>query len=422
MGVHLMRALLGLAPDAALTATGIDGPYTRTVSRNLPLLALLERRASLEELDESTDGDVRPILDVLHRRQHLAWFVVDDEGRAVMTLRTLIRDVPLPVPRPGARRGRLSRFALLRRDERWLLESGRSAFVAVLSDRIAGDLIAGEEQSVDATAIGLLSAAGLLEDADVDAGEMWEFHDRYFVARATTDIRPSAGTFRFAGRMSAEPMQLDETEAMRIDLPLPVEGAPGPGLWDVSHRRRTIRAFSTDPVPLAALSELLWRTLRVTHVLPQHVEDPTSYDGALKPVPSAGAIHALALWLVCHNVDGIEAGPWRYDAVRHALVRPASTDPYPADAPLDGGGAAVSGFLVLRHARLAWKYERIAVSLALKDCGVLLHALQLNAVALGLALQPLGAGPTTQIARVLGRDPERDVPLGDFWLGLPDLP
>ena len=42
--------------------------------------------------------DVHGVLDVLHRRQLLAWQVADDEGIAWATLVPLRREVALPVP------------------------------------------------------------------------------------------------------------------------------------------------------------------------------------------------------------------------------------------------------------------------------------------------------------------------------------
>ena len=49
---------------------------------------------------------------------------------------------------------------------------------------------------------------------------------------------------------------------------------------------------------------------------------------------------------------------------------------------------AVLGLITARHARTAWKYGGIACALELKDAGVIMHALQLAAVALGLGMCP----------------------------------
>jgi SagB-type dehydrogenase family enzyme len=75
--------------------------------------------------------------------------------------------------------------------------------------------------------------------------------------------------------------------------------------------------------------------------------------------------------------------------------------------------------LISRHARLAWKYEGIAHALALKDAGVILHAIQLSATALGLAMCPIGSGPTVAILEALGLDADEYVPVSEFWLAQP---
>jgi SagB-type dehydrogenase family enzyme len=218
--------------------------------------------------------------------------------------------------------------------------------------------------------------------------------------------------------------------ARRTDLPdgpriaLPVPAGPRddePTLWEASSSRRSIRAFAESPVPLADLGELLWRTLRVIRVLP--ADDQVPYDRIHRPVPSGGAMHAIELWLVCARVEGVPAGLWRYDPFTHELVGrdagPGQADVLPSMVDADGVRPPVTALLTTRHARTSWKYGGIALALELKDVGVIMEAVQLTASALGLGMCPWGSGPVEGLARVLGIDPEIDMPIGEFVLGVP---
>ena len=188
-----------------------------------------------------------------------------------------------------------------------------------------------------------------------------------------------------------------------------------------------MREFAEAPVPLEALGALLWRTLRVVRLLPRDPAGSHSYEAMLRPVSSGGAMHATDLWLVCSCVANVPRGVWRYDPFAHALVGvPLSDGGGRLDrflsASVTGTRPPVLGLLTVRHARTAWKYSGIAYSLELKDVGVILHALNLTAGAVGLGMCAWGSGPTAEIARLLGVDPEMDSPAGEFVLGVPKGP
>lgn len=411
---------LTLAPGVMRTWSGLASVTDRTQLTDKPLLDALERGAPLDELVEvgtpRAGRDVRGVLDVLHARRLLAWQVRGAEGAAWATLTPLHADVPLPVPalsvgESSAGETRLSRFALMRDvDGTWLLESGRSPLTVTLAPGAAAAIVAGEAPP----ALHALLQMGRLLDDDDDQGlsRYWEFHDRYFAARSRLDSAAGGGTFRFVGVHDPEPFDARPPHQDRT-VPLPVldPAEPGPGLWEVIERRRSNPDVGNESVELRDLGALLWHTLRVVDSQPRDLATATSYDGVRRPVPSGGATHSVGLWLAIRDVVGIEPGMWWYDPTEHALLR---TCEYPKW--LVTGNYPVYGLLISRHARLAWKYERIAHAMALKDAGVILHAMQLSATALGLALCPIGSGPTVAILEALGLDPDEYVPVGEFWL------
>jgi SagB-type dehydrogenase family enzyme len=409
---------LGLAPHAIRTWLGLAGPGGEIQLTDHPLLDALTAGASLEHLLEigtpRAGRDVLGVLDVLHTRQLLAWQWRDVESNVWALLTPLRSDVPLPLPPDVGLDGRLSRFALVREEAGdWVIESGRSPLAARLSGAAVAALACGQ---APAPLLALLHMGQLLNnDDDTGLARYWEFHDRYFAARSRFDSAGAGATFRFTGIHDPEPFDARPPhQTANIALPVPDANEVGPGLWEVTEKRRSHLELGNRPMELRDLGSLLWRTLRVTESLPRDLSVATSYDVVRRPVPSAGGTHSIGLWLAIRDVEGVDTGVWWYDPSDHALLR---TGDYPQGS-IDES-TPVYGMLLSRHPRLAWKYQGIAHALALKDSGVILHALQLGAAALGLAMCPIGSGPTATVLESLELDADEYVPVGEFWLAMP---
>ena len=69
-----------------------------------------------------------------------------------------------------------------------------------------------------------------------------------------------------------------------------------------------------------------------------------------------------------------------------------------------------------RFGRLAWKYEGVAYSLALKNLGGLYQQMYLVATALGLAPCALGAGNSDTFAQATELDYFAETSVGEFIL------
>lgn len=376
------------------------------------LLSALQAGVAAQDLVSMPDGPARSAVRQLQASGFLAWTVPDLARAEALAPGT---SMLTPVRRPGTLR--LSRWALLRRDEAgWLAESGVSPWRVRLTPSGADVVVAGTDP--DGWLAGLLHGTHLLDDADDDAAA-WTFADRFFQSRSRGDLI-----------WDDLPKRRDEPEpALRTyaspGLALPRPTGPTddePTMWAATQRRRTVRSFANTPVPLAALGALLWRTVRVQSTRPRDPDDPQSYEVTFRPVPSGGAMHAYDLWLVCSNVQDLTDGTYAYDPAAHAL-HPIAQQSTPHDLVLarfaqSGQVPPVVGLLTVRHARTAWKYDHVALSLELKDVGVIMEALQITAGALGLGVCPWGKGPTALIAALIGVDPLVDAPVGEFVLGV----
>jgi SagB-type dehydrogenase family enzyme len=76
--------------------------------------------------------------------------------------------------------------------------------------------------------------------------------------------------------------------------------------------RRSVRAYSQEPMTLGDVSYLLWST--------QGVREVRERGATLRTVPSAGSRHPFETYVLATRVDGLEPGVYAYAADRHQLL------------------------------------------------------------------------------------------------------
>lgn len=91
-----------------------------------------------------------------------------------------------------------------------------------------------------------------------------------------------------------------------VSLPNPKK-AGGMAVETALAARRSIRDYSSQPLTLAEVSQLLWAAQGVT-----------SADGK-RTAPSAMHRYPLEIAVVAQNVDGLPCGAWHYLPAKHAL-------------------------------------------------------------------------------------------------------
>jgi SagB-type dehydrogenase family enzyme len=231
------------------------------------------------------------------------------------------------------------------------------------------------------------------------------------------------GGFDRAVSTGAPPPQFKvPPDGQRIDLP----HAPLPDvtLQDVFAGRRTLRHHTPQPLTLDELGTFLGSTARVLDV----EVDPVVGEFSHRPYPSAGGRHPLEIYPICNAVEGLEAGAYWYNPRDHQLVLLPS-DPEgrarvnrevrAAAGELPAQPAPVVVIITAVFARTMWKYDRLGMSLILKDLGGLYQTMYLVAGALGLAPCAIGGGEESANARWLGLDPLIESQVGGFLLGRP---
>jgi SagB-type dehydrogenase family enzyme len=211
------------------------------------------------------------------------------------------------------------------------------------------------------------------------------------VVRLTRDPRLQASCGRAVRRHVGRPT-----------IALPDPRLPTPSLAVALTRRRSLRHFSRDPIPLPTVSALLAAAYGVTR--PATAELPP-----LRTAPSAGALYPLELYLLARRVSGIERGVYHYDPLAHRLERHLErVDPAVELAaftnPREVEDAAVVVVIAASFWRSRVKYGLRAYRFTLLEAGHVTQNLLLAATASGLGAFAVGGFFDDRVDALLGLD------------------
>ncbi len=176
-------------------------------------------------------------------------------------------------------------------------------------------------------------------------------------------------------------------------------------------RRRSVRSYSTAPVSLASVLQLLWAA-----------QGTSTADGK-RTAPSAGALYPLELHLVASRVEGLVAGVHRYVPATHSLrlsaAEPSAQTLLHAASPQRAVGDAAAVLVIAAvEERTARKYGARAGRYVAFEAGAAAQNLALQAAALGLGSVVIGAFDDAAVAATLRLSPgER--PLALMPIGRP---
>lgn len=213
----------------------------------------------------------------------------------------------------------------------------------------------------------------------------------------------------------------------RIAAPTGAEGDAAAATLDTGGRRIALGAGDSPSHPLADVLRVRtserWfdglsvESLGAVLVRCGRVRAWDDAERESRPLPSAGGRHPVRFEVVALDVDGLEAGHWRFDHTRCDLVEMGP------DTSVDrvgkllqtlgfGGGAPAVIFTVAEFPRTLSRYPAGA-TLVWRDAGVALCGLHLCAADLGLSSCILGtAGVLHSHA-----DPSRPADIGGLALG-----
>ncbi len=192
---------------------------------------------------------------------------------------------------------------------------------------------------------------------------------------------------------AASPAPAQDSAAEHAIKLAPPKEASGVLVEQALKGRRSLRAFSAQPLTLAEAGQLLWAAQGVTD------------EKGRRTAPSAGALYPLELLLVAGNVTGLAPGVYRYRPASHDLVPGAAADRRPevVAACRQGwvGQAPAIVAVTAVEARTARKYRARATRYVAIEAGAAAENLALQAGALGLGTTVVGAFDDAKLAAVL---------------------
>jgi SagB-type dehydrogenase family enzyme len=195
-----------------------------------------------------------------------------------------------------------------------------------------------------------------------------------------------------------------------IVLPSPRTEGPA-SLEETIKGRRSMREFSSEPLSLEEVGQLLWAAQGIT-----------SSKGA-RAAPSAGGTYPLEIYLAAGNVTGLEPGIYHYRPVGHELATVMAGDVRArlARASLDQasvGDAPVDVVISAVYARTTDRYGDRGTRYVHLEAGHAAQNLCLQATALGLGAVTVGAFSDEQVKEVL-RLADEEEPLYVIPIGRP---
>jgi SagB-type dehydrogenase family enzyme len=178
----------------------------------------------------------------------------------------------------------------------------------------------------------------------------------------------------------------------RIRLPAPkTDGATS--VEKALRERRSIREFTTQPLTIAEVSQLLWAAQGITA------------SGGLRTAPSAGALYPLELYLVAGNVEGLPPGVYKYRLAKHELIGTAEGDKRTALSMAALGQTSVRDaaavlLIAAVHDRTTARYGERGVRYVHIETGHVGQNVCLQAVALKLGAVVIGAFDDSLVKRI----------------------
>jgi SagB-type dehydrogenase family enzyme len=169
---------------------------------------------------------------------------------------------------------------------------------------------------------------------------------------------------------------------------------------EVLRRRKSIRAFSNQPLSLDDLGFLLWASTGI-----QRVEHGYEFRTA----PSAGALYPIETYVAANNIEDVDSGIYHYNIKNHLLeeIKAGNFGDAIAHAALDQKMCATASVIFIWTAifeRSKWKYNQRAYRYIYLDAGHIAENLALAAASITCGSCQVGAFFDEEINSIVGVD------------------
>jgi SagB-type dehydrogenase family enzyme len=238
-----------------------------------------------------------------------------------------------------------------------------------------------------------------------DTSTLWEvFHENSKNGRAGLALTQQSAE-QVQDGMKAFHESLPYADCVSVALPPPGEMPPlRAPLGEAILGRRSSRSLVPSAVSLPQAAALLHYSYGLVRQ-----NNYVKFPPQLRPVPSAGALFPLEIYLYAAHAEGVSPGLYHYSPPAHCLhVLPgalpsggiAGATIYPEYV----GGASLVFFVTALFERTTWKYGDRGYRYALIEAGHLAQNVAIVAGALGLGAFSLGGYIDREIDEALGID------------------
>ncbi|MCH7732003.1 MAG: SagB/ThcOx family dehydrogenase [Candidatus Marinimicrobia bacterium] len=181
---------------------------------------------------------------------------------------------------------------------------------------------------------------------------------------------------------------------------LPKPKYQGITVEEAIEKRRSVRNYSTRPISLLELSQLLFAAQGVTGRM---------YGEPLRSTPSAGALYPIEIYVVVNNVQGLSQGIYHYAIRNHELelIKSGDFSAKITDAGLEQemlGEADVTFILSAIFDRIRHKYGERGFRYVYMEAGHISQNIYLQAVSLGLGSVSVGAFIDEKVNQLISID------------------
>ncbi len=166
--------------------------------------------------------------------------------------------------------------------------------------------------------------------------------------------------------------------------------------------RRSVREYSSEPLELSEVSQLLWAAQGIT--LP---------GKNFRTAPSAGATFPIYLYLIVSNVEDLDVGLYKYDPVSHSLemlsdrdIRAEMSQTVLRQAPFRNGACSI--VITADYERTTARYGERGIRYLHHEVGHVGQNIHLQAETLNLGTVVIGAFRDDGVKETLGLSDDID--------------
>jgi SagB-type dehydrogenase family enzyme len=199
-----------------------------------------------------------------------------------------------------------------------------------------------------------------------------------------------------------KPSTYKKYQAKRIPLTIDftVKSRARTPFIEVLRNRKSIRAFSNEPMRISELAFLLWTSTGIR-------KDENGNE--FRTAPSAGALYPIETYIVVNNVEGLKNGLYHYDIQNTELeeLKVGELGEEVAHSAL-GQKMCIDAQVVFIwtaiFSRSTWKYNQRAYRYVYEDAGHIAQNLALSATSIGLGSCQIGAFFDDEINKIIDVD------------------